>query len=196
MPFNLRKARSDQAISKIRKLPGCDDIRHSDVDGIGEEIHEFLKNTLGKTTKVAVHGYGETWTPVPADYNPYNTSPLVNNPGPEFGGRWRENFPGAGGQHINDDGDTKKNTRGEGAAGLNPLLERRKIDQMHGELEGKEYIVRKRVDEKSPEKESKSIFGDEGQYDGDSIFVVVKGWENAMKIQGMVPGSMVEPKGA
>jgi len=153
-----------------------------------------LKRTAN--IKTAVHGHGETWTPVGNDYNPYRTSPLVNNQGPEFGGRWRRDFPGAGDSHINDDTDKDKSGKGTSADQDSNEKENRINDLVEG-IRGPKYVVRLRLTEEEEPNEDKAIevFGDDGQTDGKSVFVIVDGYENAMHLQQKVPGAIVEPKG-
>lgn len=201
MSFNLRAKRSKRSIERLRSLSNdCTGLRPSDLDGMDEnEINQFFhKVREARTNKTAVHGAGETWTPVGNDFNPYSTSPLVNNPGPEFGGRWRRDFPGGGDQHINDDSDKSKNTRGNAADwDFDPQMRKQRINDLLDDIKGVKYVVRLNLvesDEPTAEK-AKSVFGPKGQADGKSIFVEVNGFDEAVRTQNNTPGSRIEPKG-
>lgn len=197
--FNLRRAKNKRrAIDHLRSLSeDCAGLRPSDIDGMGDdEIHGFLssvkKASSARWEKVAVHGTGDTWNQVGLDYNPYKTSPLVNTPPPDD--RFR-NLPGGGANNTNSDSDSDKNTGNDD--GSTPSLQRLKIDQMLEETQGEEYIIRKRLlEHEDPSEEAAvGLFGEQGQTDGKSVYVVIRGFENAMKVRDKVPGSHMEPKG-
>lgn len=198
--FNLRRAKNKRrAIDHLRSLSeDCAGLRPSDIDGMGEdEIHGFLSNFKQASAKgwhkVAVHGHGDTWTQVGLDYSPYSTSPLVNTPPPDDRNR---RLPGGGANNTNSDSDTDKNTMNDGD-GSTPHLQRLRIDQMLEETQGPEYIVRKRLleHEEPSEEAAKKMFGGDGQTDGKSVFVVIRGFDSAMEIQRKIPGATIEPMG-
>jgi hypothetical protein len=182
MPFNLKKEKQKRRpIDVLREK--CPDLRHSDLDLKDEEV-EYLASVMGgEVTKVAVHGRGDNWTEVGPEYNPYRTSPLVNAV-PEFGGRWRRNFPGSGDQHINDDSDKQKNLKGTATdEDFDPVLKSKKINDR---LEGKgACLVRMELspDQDATEELAKRLLGDEGRCDGRSIYVMVDNFEDALQVQ-------------
>ena len=203
MSFNLKRAkRSQRPLERLRSLTDdCADLRPSDLDGMTEkDMHHFYYSLRSKQhpkqQRVATHGDAGTFFPVGNDYNPYRTSPLVNNPGPEFGGRWRRDFPGSGDQHINDDSDKQKSGKGNGDDN-DPGMQKERINDLMSKIKGPDYIVRLRLSEEDEPSEGKAkgVFGDEGQTDGKSVFVVVKGYEEALRLQKKVPGAVIEPKG-
>ena len=184
----------------------CSGLRPSDLDGMSEQEMDDLcyhvrKNAVshGIETKTAIHGAGETWNPVAPDYNPYKTSPFVNYQGPEFGGRWRRDMPGEGDQHINDDSDKNKSTRGDSSRDdFDPNLQEHRLQDLTDQIKGPTFVVRLRLSEEDEPSEAKAkeIFGDDGRTDGKSIYVLVPGFEAATQLQRRIPGSQVEPKGA
>lgn len=190
-------------MSTLERLRGLSDdcryIKLSDLDGLSEDdLDEFVKRyERTASTKVALHGVGETWTAVPADYSPYHTSPAVNS-NPEFGGRWRKNFPGEGSQHINDDSDKKKSGQGEAANNdFNKKMKDDMINDVTESIRGPRFVVRKRLteEEKPTEELAKKMFGPDGQYDGESVFVIMNGFERAIRTRLKVPGATIETKG-
>jgi hypothetical protein len=207
MSFNLKANKNRRFLDKLRSLhEDCNGLRPSDLDGMSEkEMYHLYHKLNGKKAgdvapiKTALHGRGETWTPVGPGFDPYKTSPLVNFQGPEFGGRWRRDFPGGGDNHINDDSDKEKNTKGQAAEGdFDPQLQQTRINELTDKIKGPKYTVRLRLSEEDEPSKSKAkeIFGDEGQTDGRSIYVVVDGFERAMRLMQKNPGSVIEPKGA
>jgi hypothetical protein len=205
MSFNLKASKNRRLLDKLRSLhEDCSGLRPSDLDGMSDkEMYHLYYKLNGKKAdnnspiKTALHGHGETWTPVGPGYDPYRTSPLVNYQGPEFGGRWRRDFPGSGDQHINDDSDKEKNGKGQGDD-FDPQLQRERINELTDKIKGPKYVIRLRLseeDEPSQDK-AKEIFGDEGQSDGRSIYVVVDGFARAIQLRQKIPGSVIEPKGA
>lgn len=196
MSFNLRAVRKRQPMERIRGLAeDCVNLRPSDLDGMPDAEINRLVDSIPQT-KVAVHGTGQTWTALPGDYDPYRTSPLVNNPGPEFGGRWRRNMPGGGDQHINDNGDKDKDTKGSGDDN-NPALQKTRINDLLEEIKGPTYIVRMRLSEEvEPSSDrAKEMFGPDGKTDGESIYVEVNGYERAIKLRDKYRDATIEPKG-
>jgi len=190
-------------MGKIRSLPGCDRVRPSDLDGLDEkemrEIFHLFKDDP-KRLRTALHGMGETFVPQDYGSSPYKTSPLVNSPGPEFGGRWRHHnapFPGAGDQHINDDNDKEKHTKGEAVFDdFNPDMKREKInDAIDALTDKKRYIIRLRFPENQQPTRQKAVemFGPDAQTDGTSVYVVIKGYRKALDIMNGTPGCVLEP---
>lgn len=187
--FNLSRARRpERPIDTIRKV--CPDIRLSDLGLTSEELG-LLANSLKSKPEVkeAVHGRGDNWTEVGPSFNPYQTSPLVN-PAPEFGGRWRNNFPGGGDHHINDDKDKQKHLKGNAVnEDFDPVLKRQKINDMLREkgLDNKcdIYLVFLELfDDECPCKElAKTVFGDDGDSDGSDVFMVAKDFDFALRIE-------------
>ena len=179
--FNLKKSKKRRAIDRLREIDP--DIRYSDLE-LDEKDVEYLAGIISpeKETKIAVHGRGDNWTEVGPGYSPYNTSPLVNST-PEFGGRWKKNFPGSGDQHINDDGDKSKSTRGTGTNDdFNPVLKRDKINREIGRSPYK--IMISLTDDQSPSEQlAKELLGDDGKHDNTSIFVEVDDFQHALEIE-------------
>ena len=143
------------------------------------------------TKKIALHGKGETWSPVAPDYDPYKTSPLVNNQGPQFGGEYRRNLPGSGGEDTMDRGLGDSNEKKD------PTLQKNRISDVIDEIKGPTYVVRLRLseEEEPSEEKAREIFGPEGLSDGKSIYVEVHGFENAVKMRDKFRDAIIEPKG-
>jgi len=187
MPFNLKKDRQKRRPIDILR-DKCPDLRHSDLDLNDEEV-EYLASVMNPEVKVAVHGRGDNWTEVGPEYNPYKTSPLVNF-SPEFGGRWRRNFPGSGDHHINDDSDKQKNLKGKATDDdFDPVMKSKKIndklDEQRSKNNGAACFVRVELspDQQPTEDLAKKLLGDEGQCDGKSIYVRVDDFESALQVQ-------------
>lgn len=200
MSFNLR-AKRKRPLERLRSLSeDCAELRPSDLDGMSEkDMHHFFY-TVRKASldKEALHGRGETWSPVGSDFSPYRTSPLVNYQGPEFGGRWRKEMPGSGDQHINDDSDKSKSGKGDASNDdFNPQMQKERINDLLNQIKGPAYVVRMTLMEEDEPSEgrAKEMFGVDGQTDGKSVYVIVNGFEEAQKVQRRMPGSIIEPKG-
>jgi hypothetical protein len=186
MPFNLKAKRSSRPIDNLRLLGDeFSHIRRSDLDGMSdEEINAILRSVAeagaSKETKTALHGTGDTWSPVGPDYNPYTPSPLSTG-APEFGGRWRDDI--GSGSHLIDE------TSGTGGNPAVPAALEKTLAPIR-----KEYVVRLRLpeDQRPSEEKAKETFGEKGRTDGRSIYVIVEDFENAMKIQRAIPQSVVE----
>lgn len=168
----------DPVASLKAMLPCLEEMRDSDFDGMSHDDIVALRSKLASLRKEAVHGTGSNWVMDDSGASPYKTSPLVNYQGPEFGGRWRDpDFAGGSDQRINEPSPSR-------------------LDK---ELEwgGDPYVVRFTFNdgEKPSDELALEVFGEEGKSDGTSIYVVVNGFEEAVKIQGEVPGSTVEKKG-
>ena len=188
----------ERAIRKLRSLSDdCQHLRPSDLDGLPEdELHSFLSTLKDKKTasiKVAVHGTDHGgWTPVDPNAR---TSPLVNYQGPNFGGRWRDDFPGAGDMHINDDSDKEKNTKGEAKDDdFSPSMRRTRINDAIDSVKGPKYVVRKPHSSVDGEDAAKKVFGPEGKDDGTAMYVVVNSYEKAIELSKRIPGCTVERK--
>ena len=200
MSFNLRAKRKKSPMSELRSLDDdCANIRPSDLDGMSDDEMRRLVNLVPKTAMIrtAYHGDAGTFFPVSPDFNPYRTSPLVNNPGPQFGGRWRQDFPGSGDQHINDDSDKSKSLQGEAANDdFNPEIQKVRINDLMEKIKGPKYVVRMRLpeDQEPNTEKAKRMFGEDGMVDRKSIYVIVNGYEEAIRLQQKFPGCSVEPK--
>jgi hypothetical protein len=120
---------------------------------------------------------------------------------PEFGGRWRENFPGGGSQHINDDADKQKNTRG-GHDDTDPAGKRDKInDKLHlrpvNDDTGGAFVITYACNgEENPrdlaERWSKE-HGVEAHPSGSTVTIMVMGgFDEAARLQRKIPGSVLE----
>lgn len=199
MSFNLKAKRQRRLIQQLRSLSDdCQHLRPSDLDGLSEKDMYHIYHNLHKkaSIKTALHGMGETWTPQDVNYDPYRTSPLVNNQGPEFGGRWRRDMPGSGDQHINDDGDKDKNTKGDNANGdFDPNSKAVIINDVLDKIRGPKYTVKLRLSEEDEPSKSKAkeIFGEDAETDGkEAIWVVCDSFENAIGLQRKVPRSIIE----
>ena len=171
-------------------------VRPSDVSDLSDEEIEGLAGRLGKQAirREARHGTADGWFPQDSGYSPYKTSPLVNA-NPEFGHRWRENMPGGGDRHINDDSDKPKDWKGkqdgigeDGGPGTG----------LPTSITGPHYVVRIRINhgdnpdtlKKQMEQSCKS----KCEQDSGSVFVEVETYEEAVGLQRRVPKSVVEPK--
>jgi hypothetical protein len=198
--FNLRKQRGQQRQRPLdllnRRVREEERLRPSDVSDLSDEEIQGLAKRLGSEamTREARHGTADGWFPQDSGYSPYKTSPLVNA-NPEFGHRWRENFPGPGDRHINDDKDKPKDWKGK----------QDDIGKPEGpgtglptSIQGPKYIVRVRINhgdnpdavQKQMEQACKSKCG----RDSGSVYVEVETYEEAVGLQRRVPRSMVEPK--
>lgn len=205
MNFNLRdeRRRSTRAIDALREV--LPEIRYSDIDTTDEEEIANLARSLSHI-KNAVHGRGDGWTEVGPNWSPYNTSPLVNPSPTGFGGqRWRKDFPGGGGQHINDDSDTSKSTRHRSNDDYDDNLKNKKInDQLERarrEQHGNGYLVKIDIglDQRADEELAKSVLGDEAQYGEHTVFLEVDTFEEAVEIERTKKSEgytvIIEPKG-
>lgn len=176
--FNLKKAKkARRPIDVLREIDP--DLRYGDLDLEDTEI-EMLSNMF-QTTKTAVHGRGDNWTEVDR-YNPYNTSPLVKFV-PEFGGRWRRNFPGSGDQHINDDSDKEKSYKSTGDPNdFDPKLKEKLINDHTDESS---YRVKVELDPEDfgSQKRALELLGDKGEFDGDCMFVEVSDFQAAIQLE-------------
>jgi hypothetical protein len=161
------------------------DIRYSDLDTDDDaEVQKIIDRvSRNPETKTAVHGRGDNWTEVGPGASPYDTSPLVNY-APEFGGRWRKNFPGSGGQHINDDSDNQKDTKGQATdEDFDPVLKRKKINDARDR--GDSYVVRVTLPSGEEPNREKAVeyFGDDGGFDEDGVFKGVDSYEDALELE-------------
>ena len=119
---------------------------------------------------------------------------MVNSQ-PNFGGRWRDDFPGAGGQHINDDSDTDKNTKGEANDDdFSPSMRRNRINDAIDSVKGPKYVVRRPLSTADGDEAATKVFGPEGKSDGTAMYVVVNSYEKAIELSKKIPGCTVERK--
>lgn len=187
MSFNAHQAAKQKAIKHLRKMVG-DDLRVSDLDGMDAEK---VVGLFGGIKAYAVHGDATNWFETS---DPYKTSPLVN-PYWELGGNRRDshgNFPGSGDQRINDDND--KNTSGDSISDLDPEAKNNLINEMLGDItkDGKQYMVRVRIQEGQDPEKIKSELGNSAKYDGKSVCVIVDAFSEATGIQSKWPGAIIE----
>jgi hypothetical protein len=121
---------------------------------------------------------------------------------PQFGGRWRENFPGGGSQHINDDSDKQKSLRGN-SDDADPSGKRDKInDKMRVRMvdgdDGSYIITYRCKDEENPEEMAKQFgddFGVEARSSGASVIILVDGgFDEAASLQRKMPGTVLEKR--
>ena len=190
MPFNLRRTKEklrshgrsgpSRPIDDLREL--LPDIRYGDLDDDSDEgVQSVVDIVRGRESKVAVHGRGDNWTPVSPGERSYS-APTMNY-APEFGGRWRKNFPGSGGQHINDDSDTEKSPKGQATSDdFDPNIKHKRInDAIDGSTS---YVVRiKLLPGESGAESAKKYFGESGEFDDDSVFSVVDSFERALEVE-------------
>lgn len=189
-PFNLKSIKKDMAPRPIDIIRSkCPGVRLNDLDVDDKDV-KFLAEVLasGKEIRQAVHGR-DGWTEVGPDYNPYNSSPMTTYK-PELGGRWRKNFPGSGGQHINDDSDQTKNTRGVARnEEFDPKLRIQRtndaLDEASKNIRGPGFVVKLELDsnQQATEDLAAKVFGDEGQFDGQYVFIHVDDFEAALQEQ-------------
>jgi hypothetical protein len=190
-PFNLKSLKNDREPRPIDIIRSkCPGIRPNELDLDDEDV-TFLAKVLasGKGIRQAVHGRGDAWTEVGPDYNPYKGSPMTTSR-PQFGDRWRGDFPGSGDQHINDDSDKKKNQKGEARnEEFDPELRKQKtndaLDEVSKKVRGPGFVVKLELDDKQPATEdlASQVFGDAGQFDGTYVFVHVNDFEAALEEQ-------------
>lgn len=184
MSFNLRQEKFDPITILRNASPMLSDLLDSDLDSLSNE--EIIK--LAHTIKMAVHGTGSNWVRDEPNSSPYKTSPLVNYQGPQFGGEFRNDFLGANDPEIKEIKDVDDVYDGkETSPRLDKLLKDTK----------RPHVVRFNLGdgERGTEEIAKELFGEEAKTDGRSIYVLVNGYEEALKIQGTVPGSIIETKG-
>jgi hypothetical protein len=190
MGFNLRARRNRRPIDQIREHPECTGIRPSDLDGLSDgDLHNLLgiiKKTRMASVKTA-SDWGQ-WKAVGEGglaggfseiYPHYRTTPA-----PQFGGEYRPGF-GANDNHLSDDNDKEKSTKGE-PEDQTPNLQKKRIDQVTNEARGPKFIVRVRM--KNPSQEAaENLFNADDLIetygsDSDSVYVVVVGQEKAMEL--------------
>jgi hypothetical protein len=188
MAFNLAKER----LNRLREV--CGELRLEDLDGLSEEKLSSLYKRITAMKKTAAHGMGDSWTEVEPGRSPYNTSPLVNST-PEFGGRWRDNFPGGGDNHINDDSNKQKSTWGNNED-FDPTLKKIKLNEKLRKalqpIEQNSYILRVHIIDKQDPKKLLNVLGEGSKYDGRSVIQHFLTFEEALHWQKMFRGSIVE----
>lgn len=186
MPFNLFKERiNDIRRSVPEEIP---------LEDLADLSAEKLSRLSKRLQKEAAHGMADSWSEVSQGGSPYNTSPFVNY-APEFGGRWRENFPGSGDQHINDDRNKEKSTWGR-PDDFDPKLKKLKLNEkLKMALEpvsNDKFVLKVQiVDKQDPEKLMMAL-GEGSQYDGRFVTKHFLTFEEALKWQKMFRGSIVE----
>lgn len=160
----------------------CPDLRPGDVELPLEDVTRLADVLVPPSTRLAVHGRGDNWTEVGPGYNPYQTSPLVNS-APQFGGRWRNDFPGSGDQHVNDDSDKQKDTKGHGND-FDPVTRHNLINDKMGPS-GRSFVVRITLppDQVATDDVATDILGQDGRHDGESVYVVVDDFMEALRIE-------------
>jgi hypothetical protein len=190
MAFNLRTAKKEcnrRPIDTIRSK--CPELRLSDFGDMGDDEIAYLATAFkDNLVKEAVHGLGD-WSPVGPNFNPYQTSPLVNAV-PNFGGNHRKNFPGGGDHHTNDDSAKQKNRKGDADENdFDPVLKRKKLndalDLQKEKNKGCVCTVRVELspDEQPTNELAVKILGDKAEYDGTSVYINVDDFETALEIE-------------
>ena len=196
--FNLRAKRRKHPLGKLRALSDdCLDLRPSDIAGLSDEEAKYLADRFRKEASVrtAYHGDAGTFFPVDPNSNPYKSSPLVNA-NPPFGGRWRGDFPGSGDQHINDDSDKQKSTRGDSANDdFDPAMKKVRMNDLMDGILGPKYVVRLILGdhEDATDGRAQELLGSGAKAKGRSMYVELPNYERALRLQRAVPGSVVEP---
>jgi len=143
----------------------------------------------------AVHGRGDNWVEVGPSTAPSSFSAPTMNYAPQFGGRWRTNMPGSGDQHINDDSDKSKNTRGN-PEDFDPenknILINDKLDS------GAEkcvvmYVLR---DGENPKKNMGRLEqgGFKPKLEGNRMIIEIDGLPSASRVQALLPGAVITIK--
>ena len=187
--FNLNAKKHSHPLDELSELAGGQ-LRSSDLDGLdAQDVLNFIR-PKGKKIKQAKHGDG--FSPASSDYNPYQTSGLVNVPTPE---RWRT-LPGGGRNNTNDEGEDK-NLKGRSENDdYAPLIQRNNIlDKTEGKM-APSFVVRKYPShgEVATLELAKKLLGPKAECDGVSMFVAVRGRENAMRLSVLING-LCEEKG-
>jgi hypothetical protein len=185
MSFNLRKSRSRRPIDLLREASGCEDIRPSDLPDGCEEKLRALANKFKKT---ALHGFYDK-----DRSDPYNTDYRMRFDGGNMGGRWRD-LPGNS-NHIDEDKDAEKHPRGDDPdENLRDIKIVENLGAANVAPPNESYVVKMRLNgEMSPEEVAKKNFPNQPwETDGQSVFVTVYSFDDALKIQR--PGSVIEKK--
>lgn len=172
-------------------------VRYEDLDcGSEQELEKSLDRALAMK-KVAVHGRGDSWTEVGPGYNPYQASDLTTY-APEFGGRWRDNFPGSGDEEINDDNDKQKSTRNDGNEDFDSVAKKIKINEymklVMKPIVNETYILKVPVREGVDPQDVKKTLGDDAKFDGRFVRKTFTSFEEAIDFQKRVKDSIVEKK--
>ena len=154
---------------------------------------------ISKNFKRALHGV-DTWTQVGHGEDPSYFRPM--NWAPEFGGRWRENFPGGGSSNINKDSDVDESLRGIARdEDFDPQARTNKINELlHGGPKTPEsyVLVYECRDGESPKEKAEEIKKQLGEGDAEAIIddttirIVLPDFESATSAQPRIPGSVVE----
>lgn len=101
MPFNLAKRKKPNGLSRSKIQEELSLLRPSDLEGEPEEVSRALM-------RMAVHGT-EPFRELPQNFDPYNTSPLVN---PKWVTERFYSLPSSD-NNTNDGNDKEKNLRGD-----------------------------------------------------------------------------------
>jgi len=192
--FNSRTAKGkSHPLDELSELSGGN-VRPSDLDGIDPAIVLEVLRGKGKRTKTALHGLFNENGGFNRLVDPYSqgTSSLVRPPMPE---RWRT-LP-SGGTNNTNEGDNDGNLKGDFQRDdYQPLIQREDIlDKTEGRF-APQFVVRKMPSQgEVPTLQlAQEIFGEEGRCDGHSVYMIVKGRENAFEVAKEV-GGFVETKG-
>lgn len=144
----------------------------------------------------AVHGRGDNWVEVGPSTAPSSfSSPTPMTWAPNFGGRWRTNMPGSGDQHINDDSDKSKNTRGK-PEDFDPenknILINDKLDS-GAEMCVVTYVAPEGSD---PRRNMSRLEkgGFKPRIEGNKLIVEVEGLPSATRVQALLPGAVITIK--
>jgi len=172
----------------IRKVP----VYNSDGSIVFNLRRERLK-------RQAVHGRGDGWVEVSPGEQANWTGPTMDW-APQFGGRWRNNLPGSGDQHINDDSDKEKSTRGTATDGdFDPKAKSQMINDKldKGPVPNEFYLVTYRCREgENPGDKAEDLQGQgiQVQVNGTLLTIMATDFDQAMRAQRLIPGAAIERK--
>lgn len=144
----------------------------------------------------AVHGRGDAWVEVGPSTAPSSfSSPTPMNWSPNYGGRWRTNMPGSGDQHINDDSDKSKSTRGN-PEDFDPENKNNLInDKLDAGLERCVVTYFARDGEDPKDKIDRLEKGGlDPRIEGNQIVIEVEGLPAATRVQALLPGAVITLK--
>jgi len=194
--FNLKKAKSSE--ENRHRLEQAWSLLPFLTDDERTEMSALVSHLA--STKVAVHGHGDTFDkfremmPQSPQNDPYNTSDLVK---PKWqgqsGDRWRPPLP-SNSSAINKDSDTTpESTRGN--AGEGDFQEGARDQKVNDALGGdKNFVVRIR-DGHPLTKQLVDQLTEKGfKQDGNAMYMVVNTPEEASRLQRDVPGAIVEER--
>lgn len=192
MPYNLRRAR--RPINRIRQI--CPEVRPSDLDGASDEELEEILSVLKPVKKAIGPGgsLGPSWVEVD-NYNPYSPDPMVTPKGWYGGGPFdkprRDNFPG-GQDPLSSGPDEAKNYPVRSNFPDAAFKGKGDKTRPKDEFQWKISLPLRQWDD--PEKIVKrmSEVGDHVESDDRNVFLVVDDYEDAVIVQRMFPGTIVE----